>query len=226
MGYNHIVLGNSGGSSGEGGGDTDRTFYASTISTVGLAVKRIAGQVGKLFGIYKEDNSFLVGFNKDGTLLTVDGVSGTKAIVNATAENQGIRFYGAGTGQTFIENSTYYQASFSGQGLSLGGYGSGKVWAGTYSSKTSPIFSIVGDYDTGMYRPAANTIGLTAGGGGQFEMSTTKAAFLVPVALSPYTTAGRPAASTATGSTIYDSDLALPIYSDGTNWRNYAGVTV
>ena len=34
-----------------GGGDEDRTFFASTVSAIGLSVKRIASQVSNLFEI-------------------------------------------------------------------------------------------------------------------------------------------------------------------------------
>lgn len=45
--------------------------------------------------------------------------------------------------------------------------------------------------------------------------------------LAAYTTAGRPSASTlGIGSNIFDSTLNKPIWSDGTNWRDAAGVVV
>jgi hypothetical protein len=45
--------------------------------------------------------------------------------------------------------------------------------------------------------------------------------------LPKYTTAGRPAAATATaGATYYDTTLSKPGYSDGTNWRDAAGTII
>jgi hypothetical protein len=42
-----------------------------------------------------------------------------------------------------------------------------------------------------------------------------------------FTTGGRPSASTAgAGATVYDTTLGLPIFSDGTVWRNAAGTAV
>lgn len=45
--------------------------------------------------------------------------------------------------------------------------------------------------------------------------------------LPKFATSVRPSASAVgSGTIIYDSTLALPIYSDGSNWKNFAGTTV
>lgn len=51
--------------------------------------------------------------------------------------------------------------------------------------------------------------------------------YLTPPKNAVYTTAGRPSAATfGLGSQIYDSDLKVPLWSDGTVWRNAASVAV
>lgn len=47
------------------------------------------------------------------------------------------------------------------------------------------------------------------------------------IRLARYTTANRPAAATAgEGAVIYDDTLNLPIFSDGTTWKNFAGTAL
>lgn len=48
-----------------------------------------------------------------------------------------------------------------------------------------------------------------------------------PVRVGQYTTGGRPSASTAgAGAMIYDTTLGMPVWSNGTAWRDAAGNTV
>ena len=50
---------------------------------------------------------------------------------------------------------------------------------------------------------------------------------LAPMQLMAYTTAARPTpAAAGVGGVIYDSTLGLPIYSNGSSWRDATGAAV
>jgi hypothetical protein len=79
----------------------------------------------------------------------------------------------------------------------------------------------VGTADLTIARYAAGNIKLSPVTGGKVQV--TSGVLQLPTV----TTAGRPAAATAgAGSIVYDSDLGIPIFSSGSNWKNFAGTVV
>lgn len=209
-----------------GGGDTDRTFYASSISKVGLAVKRIAGQVGKLFGIYKEDNSFLVGFDNTGAMLLRPSTNVNDFnLMRSDAVDHGFSMYGNSVNRVMRFGSSSYTMDLSKNGLTFYN-GQTFLRPNGQGYETTPSYSWRGDTDTGIWKPLSNTIGLTCGGANRLTLDTQKAAFSVPVKLEINQISVLPPAVDHYGSIMFDSDNNKVIYSDGVNWKDFSGVIV
>jgi len=89
----------------------------------------------------------------------------------------------------------------------------------------SPDFTFLFDSDTGMFSAGADQVGFSTGGVSRLNVSTTKAAWSVPVQLPSYTVAQAnllTAATIGAGAQIYVSNEvggAVVAFSDGTNWR-------
>jgi hypothetical protein len=62
---------------------------------------------------------------------------------------------------------------------------------------------------------------------GPLELNGTAINVRTPLVLAGYATADRPSASTAgVGAVIYDLTLGIPVFSNGSVWRNATGTTV
>jgi len=56
-------------------GNSNRTFFARTVTSVGLAVKAIASQTSALFGVYDKDSNLIAGFESDGDVFGPNFIS-------------------------------------------------------------------------------------------------------------------------------------------------------
>lgn len=96
----------------------------------------------------------------------------------------------AGTGQWQIDPSGDFEPMVAGKNLGDAGLPINNVWATTYlggsavTGVTNPNFTWLGDSQTGFYRPAAGTLGITIAGNDALQVNAD-GAWIVPV-----TTAG------------------------------------
>jgi len=205
-------------SSGGGGGDTDRTFYASAVDKIGLTVKRIASQTAKLFGLFNESDVFLAGFDKDGTLLVPSDDSLRDIIKPSNGKAMAVGMSTLGTG-TFsfknLEGGNNFQFFMNGQGLSLGSFGGRRFSAG---KQTAPAFNFVEDSNSGMSLSFSNYLRLNKSNNNEIRLYDDRTEFFEPIQPPSYATGSLPAASSNEGRVAYDSTTKEMKYSDGTSW--------
>lgn len=163
-------------------------------------------------------------------------IGGTGTIVDNLAAADGLTFMpaftgavatilaDAGTNTTSLVNGTIQ--------LPIGGLfrAGNAIMGGSLTSNTMQMYGglfvnsgLIVDYDTTgdrLWFGSAQDIALFRGGAGILETDGVFRAKSV-------VTGSRPAAATAgKGAQMYDSTLNIPIWSDGTNWKNAAGVAV
>lgn len=166
-----------------GTGDTTFTPYAviagGTTSTGPLQSLASLGTAG-----------FVLTSNGAGALPTFQAVTGSGTVNSGTA---GFFSYYPSTG-TVVDDQTVLSTD-----------GSTQVYLATGSTAAAPLLSFAGDTDTGIYRTAANQLGITAGGTLTIKVDTAKV------------TIGSGTGSAGTPSIVIGSSAGSGFYTDGSS---------